>query len=403
MASPIITQTSSASARGYETTHHNEKSTGFHNPWDSFVPQKTMDIVHLLREFDRKRSAPPPVAERVPVHPPDFEAMEKMNNGELVKDGTMVGMMATWLGHAAVLVSLPKINVLFDPCFSDRCSPVQWMGPKRSTPPPCKIADLPKVDVVVISHNHYDHLDVGTIKDIIKTNPDVWFFVPLGNKQWLKDMGIHNAVECDWWDEYKLSFPDRQLPNASSSEISCTIACTPCQHFTGRSLTDRNRTLWSSWVLQTASSSNSPTTTTTTPTTTTTSTTHRSFFFGGDTGYRSVPSTLPPSAPISTLQTLPSCPAFSQIGTHYGPFTLAAIPIGAYSPRWFMSPVHCSPEDAVCVHRDVKSEKSFGIHWGTWTLTDEPYWEPKQRLESACEEVGVDNFHTIEIGQSLFV
>ncbi|KAJ3055994.1 hypothetical protein HK097_008483 [Rhizophlyctis rosea] len=245
------------------------------------------------------------------------------------------------------------------------------MGPARVTPTPCNIADLPPIDAVVISHNHYDHLDLNTIKQLAK--PETWFFVPLGNKQWFLDIGIKNVVECDWWDEYKLEV------QKDGVDAKATIAATPCQHFTGRSLTDRYKTLWSSWVVEANDTS---------------------MFFGGDTGYRTVEKGF-----TGDLDSLPHCPAFKEIGEKYGPFDISAIPIGAYSPRWVMSPVHCSPEDAVCVHQDVKSKHSIGIHWATFTLTDEPYFEPPQRLKKSLAEKGLpeSEFHTLTIGESIDV
>ena len=181
--------------------------------------------------------------------------------------------------------------------YLPRCSPVQFMGPARVTPPPCNIADLPPIDAVIISHNHYDHLDLNTIKQLAK--PETWFFVPLGNKQWFLDIGITNVVECDWWDEYKLEVQKDgvdakaiigafTLIRFPSVRFLCSFrhftAATPCQHFTGRSLTDRYKTLWSSWVVEANDTS---------------------MFFGGDTGYRTVQKGF-----TGDLDSLPHCPAF---------------------------------------------------------------------------------------------
>ncbi|KAJ3043750.1 hypothetical protein HDV00_004156 [Rhizophlyctis rosea] len=369
---PTIRRTGTAAppVDGKLHAHHRglNPGDGFVNPWPSFRALGGSDFFRVLYEWDRSGSKPPPKDQRVQVSTPDFARIKRMNDGE-EKDAKA---LLTWLGHAAILMSYPRVNVLFDPCFSERCSPVQFMGPARVTPTPCDISALPPIDAVVISHNHYDHLDLNTIKQLAK--PDTWFFVPLGNKEWFLDLGITNVVECDWWDEYELTVA------REGTEVAMTIAATPCQHFTGRSLTDRNKTLWSSWVVKAN---------------------EISMFFGGDTGYRSVSN----DKTESDLETLPTCPAFKEIGDKYGPFDISAIPIGAYSPRWFMSPVHCGPEDAVCVHQDVKSKKSVGIHWGTFTLTDEPYHEPPQRLKKAlaAKSLKDDEFITLTIGESMDV
>ncbi|KAF9351874.1 hypothetical protein BGX34_000309 [Mortierella sp. NVP85] len=282
----------------------------------------------------------------------------------------------TWLGHACFLVQLEGVNILFDPVFSERCSPNQWAGPKRYTPPPCKLDELPRIDIVVISHNHYDHLDLATVRTLHK-NHTPYFYVPLGNKEWFDSIGIKSKVfECDWWDEHELTFHD----NASKIKVTCT----PCQHFTGRSLTDHYKTLWASWVVQSVPKSNAEKSV--------------KVFFGGDTGYRYV-------AKGADENNVPCCPAFKEIGERIGPFDLSMIPIGAYSPRWFMSPVHCSPEDAVMVHLDVKSKRSVGMHWGTWVLTDEDVTEPPKRLKAEMERRGLDanTFNTMQIGETLVV
>jgi len=222
---------------------------------------------------------------------------------------------------------------------------------------------LPPIDVVIISHNHYDHLDLPIIKKLAQ--PHTHFFVPLGNKAWFDDIGIKNVIECDWWDEYEFK---------KANGKTAIVGCTPCQHFSGRTLSDRNKTLWSSWIVKANDTS---------------------FFFGGDTGYRSV------SSDDEDLSKLPVCPAFKDIGEKYGPFNLAAIPIGAYAPRWFMSPIHCSPEDAVCVHQDVKSKHSVGIHWGTYPMTMEPYYEPPERLKAALKAHSLPEteFHIMHVGE----
>ncbi|KAJ3341171.1 hypothetical protein HDU93_005580 [Gonapodya sp. JEL0774] len=230
----------------------------------------------------------------------------------------------------------------------------------------------------------YDHLDLPTIQRLseLKVGAQTTYFVPLGNKEWFKKSapGVR-VVEGDWWDEWEFE-KDAATGQKVEKSSKVTIACTPAQHFSSRTAWDRNATLWSSWVVKSPSAS---------------------FFFGGDTGYRSVPKDWPD--PYKDLEKLPHCPAFKEIGKKYGPFDLAAIPIGAYSPRWFMSGIHCSPEDSVELHRDIGSRKSVGMHWGTFSLTDEAYWEPPQRLKDALKANGIsdEEFVTVDIGGAVEV
>ncbi|KAI9094416.1 beta-lactamase superfamily domain-containing protein [Phlyctochytrium arcticum] len=260
------------------------------------------------------------------------------------------------------------VNILCDPIFSHRCSPSQWVGPARFTPPPCKLEDLPPIDVVIISHNHYDHMDTSTLKAL---GPHPHYFYPLGNTPYFSSLKIpaENLHEMDWWDTHHLTLSDNR---------KVEIVCTPCQHFTGRGVLDRFKTLWASWAVLGQG---------------------KRFWFAGDTGYRYVPKD------NTDLSLLPVCPAFKEIGAKYGPFDLSCIPIGAYSPRWFMSPIHCSPEDAVEVHKDVRSKKSIGMHWGTFVLTDEPVNEPPVRLKKSAADAGLVEgvFGVIHIGETVQV
>jgi N-acyl-phosphatidylethanolamine-hydrolysing phospholipase D len=209
-------------------------------------------------------------------------------------------MLITWLGHASVLAQFNGWNVLSDPIFSERCSPVQWAGPCRLRPPPLLAHQLPRIDAIVISHNHYDHLDTQSVVDLNTHHPDAMWFVPLGMKEWFDATGVYNVVEMDWSETI-------DLPNDSPSKerSPLTITCVPCQHWCARSLLDRNKCLWSSWVLKVQGGG--------------------SFFFGGDTGY---------------------CPIFKLIGNEFSDISVAAIPIGAYGApfeAWFHAPNHMNP------------------------------------------------------------
>jgi L-ascorbate metabolism protein UlaG (beta-lactamase superfamily) len=238
----------------------------------------------------------------------------------------------SWIGHATVLLQMNGKNILTDPLFSERASPVQWAGPKRVVAPGLALQDLPSIHMVVISHDHYDALDKKSIVKLYEREggKETIFFVPLRLKRWMNDLGITRVFELDWWDQH--------------DEGEFRITAVPVQHWSKRGLAGRNKTLWAGWVIQSGDFR---------------------FFFTGDSGYT---------------------PIFKEIGKKLGPFDLSAIPIGAYEPRWFMKSHHINPEEAVQVHTDVRSKKSVAIHWGTFILTDEPLDEPPKRLGTAMAE-----------------
>lgn len=209
-------------------------------------------------------------------------------------------------------------------------------------------------------------MDLNTLKQF---RDDMTYFVPLGNKEWIISNISSNAkvYEMDWWDEVEI-------------KPGVKVCCFPCQHFSSRGLTDRNKALWASWGIVKDKFR---------------------YYFAGDTGYR----TIPRGSDLNQLDKLPYCPVFKEIGDKYGPFDLASIPIGAYSPCSFMSPVHCNPEDAVQVHLDIKSKLSIGMHYLTFMLTDEPLLEPIERLKKALElkNLHKSSFNCIKIGSSILV
>jgi N-acyl-phosphatidylethanolamine-hydrolysing phospholipase D len=246
----------------------------------------------------------------------------------------------TWIGHDTVLVQYRGVNVLTDPVFSQRSSPFSFLGPRRSAPPSLRIDQLPRIDFVLISHNHYDHLDAYTVRAL--GDRTIWV-VPLGYKQWFAERGVARVEEFDWWDS-------REIAGA-------TITATPSQHWTGRGVNDRYRALWASWAVQIGGFK---------------------FWFGGDTGYNDK--------------------IFVEIGARHGPFELALIPIGGYEPRWFMKNMHVNPEEAVLIHKDIGSKYSLGIHWGTFPLTAEPIDEPPQRLRAAAASIRDSVFVTYPLG-----
>jgi len=233
------------------------------------------------------------------------------------------GIRITWLGHATILVEIDGYRILTDPHFSERASPFRWAGPKRFQPVPVTIDKLPTLDAVVLSHDHYDHLDYDTIRKIA---PRVkHFYVPLGVGTHLRSWGIdrQNITELDWWQEARLG-------------NSVTLAPTPAQHFSGRSLFNRNSTLWASWVILGRQ--------------------HR-VYFSGDSGMFN---------------------GFKEIGKRYGPFDYTLMHIGAYSDEW--PTVHMTPEEAVQAHIDLKGKIFVPIHWGTFRLAFHDWNEPAERL-----------------------
>jgi L-ascorbate metabolism protein UlaG (beta-lactamase superfamily) len=257
----------------------------------------------------------------------------------------------TWIGHATVLLQVGGYNILTDPHFSRRASPVQWAGPERVAPLGLALEDLPPIDIVVISHDHYDSLDEQTIRRLHRRpgGEKTRFYVPLGLKKWFTARGVDQVVELDWWDR--------------SLDGNFEIIAVPVQHWSKRSLFSRNKTLWAGWVIASKDFR---------------------FLFVGDTGYNSL---------------------FKQIGEKLGPFDLAAIPIGAYEPRWFMARHHVNPEESVQIHKDIGSRKSVAIHWGTFILTDEPLDEPPKRLAAALQQnkIPIDDFLVLQHGETVIL
>ncbi|WP_340599164.1 MBL fold metallo-hydrolase [Bdellovibrio sp. GT3] len=240
------------------------------------------------------------------------------------------GLTITWLGHSAMLVQLDGMNILTDPSLSERVSPFSFIGPKRYGKLPIEIEHLPAIDVVVISHNHYDHLDLPSLRKLNMLNQGkTRFLVPLGNKELLAKEGIINVAEYDWWTGEKVG------------AVQFTFA--PAQHWTTRTRFDLNQTLWGGWMIKGAT---------------------RQVYFVGDTGYS---------------------PDFRDIRQRLGAVDVALIPIGAYAPRWFMQKQHNDPAEAVLIHQDLGAQFSLPIHWGTFKLSDEPMSEPPVKLKEALQ------------------
>ncbi|KAJ3165250.1 hypothetical protein HDU88_004335 [Geranomyces variabilis] len=271
--------------------------------------------------------------ENLPVVKPDFELLGSFHDRPPIDSSDLESASAsvisvTWFGQSTCFVQMDGYNILTDPIFSSRTIG-NWLGPKRLRPPPCRVSELPKIDIVLVSHSHLDHLDRAVVKELGNT---VTWYVPLGLKEWFNSYGVTNVMELDWWQEHV-----HQSPGGAA----LTIAGTPIQHWSGRHFFDVNRSLWASFAVK------GPT---------------ASFFHCGDTGY---------------------CSAFKEIGRRYGPFTLAALPIGAYEPRWFLRHQHVDPDEACQIHEDLGASYSLGVHWGTFMMSDEHYMDPPKHLQEA--------------------
>ncbi len=245
-------------------------------------------------------------------------------------------LRATFVNHATVLLQHAGLNLLFDPHYSERASPLGFVGPKRVHEPGVRFEDLPRIDVVLISHNHYDHLDGATVRRLARER-DPLFLVPQGDGPTLRAMGVAEGRlrEFRWWESHDLG-------------AGLTARFAPAQHFSARSAWDRMKSLWGSWVIE------SP---------------HGHVYHGGDTGWG---------------------PHFEQLAERYGSLRLAMIPIGAFQPRWFMKYAHIDPAEAVQAHKTLKAQRSLAIHFGTFQgLADDAWHEPSEGLHKARQEAGV--------------
>ena len=253
------------------------------------------------------------------------------------------GLRTTLVNHSTVLLQQRGSNILTDPIWSERASPLSWAGPRRRRKPGVSWENLPPIDTVLISHNHYDHLDLPTLRRLVARG-DSTFIVPVGGARLLRSQNIGPTRELDWGEA--LSLPG-SLPG-------CTIHCVPALHFSGRGIFDRNQTLWCGYVIECQ---------------------QRLIYFAGDTGFG---------------------PHFAQIREKFGSPRLALLPIGAYEPRWFMSPVHMAPDEAVRAHKILSAKTSIAIHHGTFQLADEGVDTPQQQLIASAPD---DSFLVLKNGQ----
>lgn len=306
---------------------HHRPGGGFRNPWPGEEGGRGLRDILRWMVWDRltQRRRPDPSPEVFPRAMPSHPARVVTPN-----------LAVTWVGHSSFLVQLDGVNLLTDPMWSDRASPLPFLGPRRWIPPGLPFDALPPIDAVLLSHNHYDHLDDRTVRRLIRRYPDAAWFAPLGVARFVSARGATRVTELDWWDEASLG--------------AMRLACAPARHFSARGWRDRGSTLWCSWSILGPS---------------------RRVFFGGDSAYH---------------------PEYSRIAERHGPFDVALLPIGAYDPRWFMQGVHMTAEEGVQAYLDLCAPHESAnrtvmvpMHWGTFKLTDEPMDEPPRRARAAWQ------------------
>lgn len=257
-------------------------------------------------------------------------------------------LVVTFINHSTLLIQTQGLNILTDPIWSKRASPFSFLGPARSRDPGLAFEDLPPIDLVLISHNHYDHMDVETLARVRELS-DAPILAGLGNKEYLAARHITNVHDMDWWDRFEVK--------------GMTIVCAPGQHFSSRALSDRNMTLWCGFVIETKGGD---------------------IYFAGDTGYG---------------------PFTESIRSHYKKFRLAMLPIGAFRPEWFMGPVHISPDQAMHMHRELHVQTSIGIHHSTFRLADDEQDEPRERILELVRQSDEPkpNFLVLDNGESAII
>ena len=309
---------------------HHRPGGGFRNPWPGSAPRGFSGVLRWM--YDRA------------THPragdPASSAFPRVRSSFVAPRATADTIGATWVGHSTVFVQLGAANILTDPMWSERASPVAFAGPRRIVPAAVSLDALPSLDLVLLSHNHYDHLDDATVRALTARHPEVTWVVPLGIASFVRARGARHVVELDWWQTARIA--------------DVEVTCAPAQHFSGRGISDRDLTLWCSWCVRSPA---------------------LSVYFGGDSAYH---------------------PEYPTIASRCGPFDVVLLPIGAYEPRWFMRTVHMNAEEAVRSYLDLVTGSArrgrtimVPIHWGTFKLTDEPLDEPPARLLEAWHDAGL--------------
>lgn len=306
-----------------ESPHFDAETGTFQHPKGYRHDKGFFDVLGLAGRF-LTREEDPAEENGFPLLDPKLVTMEEGRSH------------VTWIGHSTLLFVHDGLTVLTDPVFSGRASPVQFAGPKRVVPAAYEPEELPDVDIVVISHAHYDHLDVPGLRRLAALQPDIRVVVPLGLAAPVRDTGFADVTEIDWWQQ--------------DEREGVTITATPLRHWSSRTPFDRNATLWAGFMIRFADGFR--------------------FYFAGDTGYGE---------------------DFTETRARLGAPDFAAIPIGAYEPRDFMRESHCTPEEAVQIFRDLQATNAVAVHWGTFKLTLEPLAEPPKRLRAALSAAEIDS------------
>jgi N-acyl-phosphatidylethanolamine-hydrolysing phospholipase D len=322
-----------------ELPSHHRPGGGFRNPW---VAEAVPGYGSLLKWMLVHRTTRPRPTD------PDPSVFARVRPAFVAPRAPVSQLTVTWVGHSSVLIQLDGRNILTDPMWSERASPVQFAGPRRWVPPAVGFAELPPLDIVLLSHNHYDHLDDATVRRLTRAHPQATWILPLGLAGFVQQRGARQVIELDWWQEH--------------ATPALRIVATPALHFSSRGIGDRGATLWCGFALAAASG--------------------RRVFFAGDTGFH---------------------PEFARIGERCGPFDVALMPIGAYEPRWFMRYLHMNPEEAVAAFRAVNARVMVPIHWGTFKLTDEAMDEPPVRARAAWNAARLppDRYRQLAHGETL--
>lgn len=356
-------QSSATAPQGEGCNHerYNSLTVGgrFENPFEEYRVLTLFEffLSRMLELFEGSARGGVPHADRLrellPVHKPDFELLHGSTTAdeELELPPKSDRLTFTWLGQSCAFVQISGVNILTDPLFGNYLVNA-YLGPKRITPVPCELSELPKPEYILVSHNHPDHLDLEVVDAI---GNDATWIVPLGIRKTLARRGIHNTIEMDWWD--KVTLP------VKGGDDKYEVACTPAMHWSGRGLWDSNHTLWCSFVLL---KNDKPI-----------------VFHAGDTGYASG--------------------LFSKIAEEYGTgLKLAMLPMGQYCPQWHQKPRHINPEECLQIMKDLQAQKMVGIHWGTFVLSSEHFLEPKVKMEELGKLVNrEDDLLVPQFGQTM--
>ena len=320
-----------------ETRGEHRQGRRFSNPYRKGLRRALYHLLLWQLGYYDNEAPLPPV-------PPDFAYPNELNHFDPTEP------QITWINHSTFLIEVEGKVFLTDPVWSERVSPLKFIGPRRMHAPPFGLDQLPKVDYVLISHNHYDHLDRHTVKFLAQQFPDIQWYAPLGVGDLLHKMGANRVIELDWWE-------------AHTTPHAMQVHAVPAQHYSGRGLLDHNASLWAGWVITTPS--------------------NRHFYFVGDTGYNPY--------------------HFKEIGEEFRQIDLSLIPIGVYRPTAFMNTVHINPEQAVAIHLDVNSQLSVGTHWNTFRLSSEPRHQPPYDLylSMRANNLPLDTFRVLNPGQSI--